>query len=531
MIKAGLPFLPAIAFLTARGDDVNGTKAVILVVDDEAHIRESLDKTLAKEGFLVLQAATGQEALEVLRERSVNMALCDLRMPVMDGMQFLKAARAMRPETEVVMMTGYGTVETAVDAIKHGAYDFIEKPFKRIELVKTVEKALEKQNLLFENKRLREELDGETAGPRSVIGVSRSMLQVIELVNQVADSAATILIEGESGTGKEVIANAVHYRSNRRNRPFIKVSCAALPETLLEAELFGYEKGAFTGAIGRKSGRFELADTGTLFMDEVGEIPPSMQVKLLRVLQEGEFERLGGTKTLRVDVRLVAATNRNLAELVKRGRFREDLYYRLNVITISIPPLRERREDVPLLVDHFIRRYARRNNRAIAGISKDAMDRLMEHSWPGNVRELENTIERAIVLTRDTMIAGDALPPSILSSAAPSSRVIVPIGMKMQDVQRLMINETLRHTGGNRELAAKLLGIASRTIYRKIGPRPADEDDSDDEDEEPEEEPRAVHAAGRDEEGSEGSFLSPDGSDDHDTEAAGTAEDRRASGA
>jgi two-component system response regulator HydG len=454
---------------------VNGSKAVILVVDDEAHIRESLDKTLAKEGFEVVQAATGQEALEILRERSINLALCDLRMPVMDGMQFLRAARAMRPETEVVMMTGYGTVETAVEAIKLGAYDFIEKPFKRIELVKTVEKALEKQSLLFENKRLREELDGETAGPRSVVGVSRSMRQVIELVTQVADSAATILIDGESGTGKEIIANAIHYRSNRRSRNFIKVSCAALPETLLEAELFGYEKGAFTGAVGRKSGRFELADSGTLFMDEVGEIPPSMQVKLLRVLQEGEFERLGGTKTLRVDVRLVAATNRNLADLVKRNKFREDLYYRLNVITIPIPPLRERREDIPLLVDHFIQRYARRNNRSIAGISKEAMDRLMEYSWPGNVRELENTVERAIVLTRDAVIGPDALPPSILSSASPSSRVVIPIGMKMQDVQRRMITETLKHTGGNRELAAKLLGIASRTIYRKIGPRPTDD--------------------------------------------------------
>jgi two-component system, NtrC family, response regulator HydG len=461
---------------------VEGSRPVILVVDDEAHIRESVEKALEKEGYEVMQAATGQEALEVLRQRLVSLALCDLRMPVMDGMQFLKLSRTMRPETEVVMMTGYGTVETAVEAIKLGAYDFIEKPFKRLQLVKTIQKALEKQSLLFENTRLREELDGETAGPRTIIGASPAMRQVIELVNQVADSAATILIDGESGTGKEVFANAIHFRSHRRSRPYIKVSCAALPETLLEAELFGYERGAFTGAVGRKSGRFELADTGTLFMDEVGEIPASMQVKLLRVLQEGEFERLGGTRTQRVDVRLVAATNRNLTDLVKRGRFREDLFYRLNVINIVIPPLRDRREDIPLLVDHFIQRYSRRNHRPIAGITREAMDRLMAYAWPGNVRELENTIERAIVLTRDSTIGVEALPPAIIATPASSSYVMVPIGMKLQDVERKLIDETLKHADGNRELAAKLLGIASRTIYRKLGPRePGAADESADE--------------------------------------------------
>jgi len=457
---------------------VNTLKPIVLVVDDEAHLRESLEKTLAKEGFDVVQAATGQEALEALRERPISIALCDLRMPIMDGIQFLKAARAIRPETEVIMMTGYGTVQMAVEAIKLGAYDFIEKPFKRLELVKSIQKAIERQNLLFENKRLREELEGEAAGPRSVIGTSRAMRQVIELVNQVAESTATILIEGESGTGKEVIANAIHYRSSRRARPFVKVSCAALPETLLEAELFGYEKGAFTGAVNRKTGRFELADTGTLFMDEVGEIPASMQVKLLRVLQEGEFERLGGTKTLQVNVRLVAATNRGLADLVKRGQFREDLYYRLNVITVAIPPLRERPEDIPLLVDHFVRRYAQRNQRNIAGITKETMERLIDYHWPGNVRELENTIERAIVLTRDATIGVDALPPTILTSSRNPTQIVIPIGTKMRDVQRRMITETLKQTNGNRELAAKLLGIASRTIYRKMGPQTGNEQNS-----------------------------------------------------
>jgi two-component system response regulator HydG len=448
---------------------------VVLIVDDEAHIRESLEKTLVKEGWLVVQAASGQEGLDQLRKQPINVAVCDLRMPITDGIQFLKAAQVMSPETAVIVMTGYGTVQTAVEAVKLGAFDFIEKPFKRLELIKSVRMAIERQTLLFENKRLREELENEAAGPRSVIGSSRAMRQVIELVNQVAESTATILIEGESGTGKEVIANAIHFRSARKDRPFVKVSCAALPETLLEAELFGYEKGAFTGAAGRKVGRFELADTGTLFMDEVGEIPPSMQVKLLRVLQEGEFERLGGTKTLRVDVRLVAATNRRLAELVKEGKFREDLYYRLNVITVAIPTLRERPEDIPILADHFIRRYAQRNHRTIAGMTKEAMEQLVTYSWPGNVRELENTIERAIVLSRERMIGVDALPPTVLGSSPASGRVMIPIGTKMRDVQRQMILETLKHTNGNRELAAKLMGIASRTIYRRMGPQTVNE--------------------------------------------------------
>ncbi|HWN82685.1 MAG TPA: sigma-54 dependent transcriptional regulator [Candidatus Udaeobacter sp.] len=448
---------------------------IVLVVDDEAHIRESLEKTLVKEGWSVLQAASGQEGLDQLRQQPINVAVCDLRMPITDGIQFLKAAQVMSPETAVIVMTGYGTVQTAVEAVKLGAFDFIEKPFKRLELIKSVRMAIERQTLMFENKRLREELEGEAAAPRHVIGSSRGMRQVIELVNQVAESTATILIEGESGTGKEVIANAIHYRSARKDRPFVKVSCAALPETLLEAELFGYEKGAFTGAAGRKVGRFELADTGTLFMDEVGEIPPSMQVKLLRVIQEGEFERLGGTKTLRVDVRLVAATNRRLSELVKQGKFREDLYYRLNVITVAIPPLRERPEDIPILADHFIRRYAQRNHRTISGMTKEAMEQLVTYSWPGNVRELENTIERAIVLSRDPMIGVDALPPTVTGSAPTSGRVMIPIGTKMRDVQRRMILETLKHTNGNRELAAKLMGIASRTIYRRMGPQAANE--------------------------------------------------------
>ncbi len=462
------------------GADLNGngrpvvtvSNTRILVVDDEAHVRQSIDKALTKEGYAVQQAANGAEALEFLRAEPVHLAICDLRMPHMDGLEFLQAARAMRPETEVLMITGYGTVENAVRAIKLGAYDFIEKPFKRVHLIKTVEKALEKQSLLYENRRLKEELDGSQQSPRNLVGVSRPMREVIELVNQVADSSATVLITGESGSGKEVIANAVHYRSARSRGALVKVSCAALPETLLEAELFGYEKGAFTGAMGRKSGRFELADRGTLFMDEVGEIPPAMQVKLLRVLQEGEFERLGGTKTLRVDVRLVAATNRNLAELVKEGRFREDLYYRLNVINVQIPPLRERVDDVPLLVEHFVQRFARRNDRSIAGVSREAMERLMCYDWPGNVRELENAIERAIVLTRGKLIDADALPPQVrrISDVA-TSQITIPIGTKMRDVEQQMITETLKHTNGNRELAAKLLGIASRTIYRKLGRR------------------------------------------------------------
>jgi two-component system response regulator HydG len=439
----------------------------VLVVDDDQAVREALSRTLDKLGFDVAVAADGQAGLDRLRQGDVHILLADLRMPKLSGQELLKAAGAIAPDVEVIVITGHGTVEDAVEAMKEGAYDFITKPFKRVQLEKTIRKAAEKQALVLQNRALQQRLD-QLEGAGQIIGSSPPMLRTLELVAQVAPSAATILIQGESGTGKELIANAVHRGSPRRDRPFVKVNCAALPETLLESELFGYERGAFTGAVARKEGRFELADGGTLFMDEIGDLSPATQAKLLRVLQEGEFERLGGTRTLKADVRLVAATNADLAARVREKRFREDLYYRLNVITIQIPPLRERREDIPLLAQHFIRRFAAKNAKPITGLTEEALDILQTHSWPGNVRELENVIERAVVLTRASMISPADLPEALVGSDQAARHLVISIGTPLEEVEDRLIEETLRYTKGDKTLAAKLLGIATRTIYRRV---------------------------------------------------------------
>ncbi len=439
----------------------------VLVVDDEASNRLSMERILRKEGYTVLSAAGGSEALTLLRKENVALLLTDLKMPGMSGIELLKAAKTIVPDVEVIVLTAYGTVEAAVEAMKEGAYDFIAKPLKRIELLKAVKNAMEKQALSSENRRLRERLEVE--GGRGIIGTSPSMRRVMELVSQVAPSSASVLIEGASGTGKELVAQAIHDLSPRRSRRFVKLNLAALPETLVESELFGYEPGAFTGAVGRREGRFELADGGSLFLDEVGEMSPALQVKLLRVLQEGEFERLGGNKTLSVDVRIVAATNKNLQEEVAARRFREDLYYRLNVINIRLPPLRERVEDIPLLVNHFLRIYAHKNERPFKEVSREAMNLLMQYHWPGNVRELENTIERAVVLSRHDDIRPEDLPAALQGGGTAAVRELsFPIGTPIREVELAMIRETLRHTGGDKNLAAHLLGINPRTIYRKL---------------------------------------------------------------
>ncbi|MBI4640210.1 MAG: sigma-54-dependent Fis family transcriptional regulator [Candidatus Tectomicrobia bacterium] len=439
----------------------------ILVVDDKESVRSSLEKILKREGYQVLLAEDGLKALDIVRAEPVNLILTDLMMPGLSGNELLKAAKKAIPEIEVVVITGFGTVETAKEAIKGGAYDFIEKPLQRTTVTKVIQKALENQALILENRDLKERLKG-VYRYEHIIGSSRAMRSMMEMVEQVASSSATILLLGESGTGKGLISQAIHHFSPRRDRPFIKVSCAALPETLLEAELFGYEKGAFTGAIGRKEGRFDLADGGTLFFDEIGEMTLSTQVKLLRVLQEGEFERLGGTKTMKVDIRIVAATNADLAKAVQEKRFREDLYYRLNVITITLPTLRERKEDIPLLVDHFLTIYRKKNNKQIKGISRETLDALIDYSWPGNVRELENTMERAVVLTRDEMITLGDLPQAIRKTSQPNRHLIIPMGTPLAEIERMVIEETLKDVEGDKAAAARKLGIASRTIYRKI---------------------------------------------------------------
>ena len=439
----------------------------VLVADDDQAIREALSRTLEKFGYEVVLAEDGQVGLDRLREGGIHLLLADLQMPRLSGQELLKAAKAIAPDVEVIVITGHGTVEDAVDAMKEGAYDFITKPFKRVQLERTIRRAAEKQALALQNRRLQARLE-ELQEAGRIIGTSSVILETLNLVRQVAPSTATVLIQGESGTGKEVIADAVHQGSPRRDRPFVKVNCAALPESLLESELFGHERGAFTGAVARKEGRFELADGGTLFMDEISEISPATQAKLLRVLQSGEFERVGGTQTLKVDVRLVTATNADLATLVREKRFREDLYYRLNVIAIQLPALRERREDIPLLAHHFLRRYAAKNTKAIGGFTEEAMDLLQTYAWPGNVRELENAIERAVVLTRSDLITPADLPETLVRSDQAARHLVISIGTPLEEVEDRLIEETLRYTRGDKTLAAKLLGIATRTIYRRI---------------------------------------------------------------
>jgi two-component system response regulator HydG len=455
---------------------------IVLVVDDEAAIVESLTKIFRREGMTVLSATDGTAGLDVLRKHRVGVLLTDLMMPNTSGMDLLRAAKTIAPETEVVLMTAYGTVETAVDAMKEGAYDFVTKPLKRAHVVRIVRNALEKQSLLVENRSLKAQLAEKRR--RAIIGTSLAWRRTMDIVMQAAPSEATVLLLGESGTGKELLARALHDNSTRARgasksdgrdpSPFIAVNCAAIPESILEAELFGYEKGAFTGAATARDGRFEAANGGTLFLDEIGEISRHVQVKLLRVLQEGEIERLGGSgKPRRIDVRIVAATNVNLAEEVKAGRFREDLFYRLNVIPVSVPPLRDRRDDISLLAQHFVQVYAEKNGKAISGCSPAALERLTEYGWPGNVRELENAIERAVVLTRagNTVIDEDALPREIRDATpgtASASSLTFPIGMPLAEIEMRVIHETLRHTRGDKRLTAKLLGIATRTIYRRL---------------------------------------------------------------
>jgi len=400
-------------------DCVMGEKKYLLIVDDEPNIRRVLSAVFAKAGYEIFTAENGKKALDVIStEPSLDVMLCDLVMPDLNGVEVLKSAKEINPRLSVVMITAHGTIKTAVDAMKLGAFDYITKPFDMDEIKLIVKNAFERSRLLTENIQLKQELQSRYRFD-GIVGASRKMQEVFKIVERVAGSNATVLIRGESGTGKELIARAIHYNSTRHDKPFIAVSCAALPETLLESELFGYEKGAFTGAVGQKAGRFELAHHGTLFLDEIPDISPAMQVKMLRVLQEREFERVGGTKPVRVDVRLLAATNRDLEQAVANGEFRPDLYYRLQVIQIFLPPLRERKEDIPTLVEHFIEKFNQENGKNVKFASPEAMDLLMKYNWPGNIRELENAIERGVVLADadSDVITPDLLPVSVQAAA------------------------------------------------------------------------------------------------------------------
>jgi len=438
----------------------------VLVVEDDIESRTAMRKILDGVGYKTMEADNGQEALDLLPTEEIDILVTDLRLPIMDGVELLKRSKAADQEIEVILITGHGTVEVAVEAIKEGAYDFITKPIKKAQLLHSVEKAAEKQYLQRENKELRSQLS--QSGVRKLVYASQEMRNIARMVEQIAPSTATVLIMGESGTGKEVIADAIHVASPRRARPLIKVSCAALPETLLEAELFGYEKGAFTGANARKEGRFELANGGTLFLDEIGEISPAVQVKLLRVLQDGKFERLGGTRTIDADVRILGATNKDLHHEVAERQFREDLFYRLNVINIRIPPLRERKDDVQLLAMHFLKLYSEKNQKPIEGFSEDAMLALTSYDWPGNVRELENAIERAGVFTSGKLASLTVLPQSVSAFAEPRHSLTFKIGTPLRELERKAIEITLQHTRGDKNMAARLLGIATRTIYRHL---------------------------------------------------------------
>ena len=441
-------------------------RKTVLVVDDDRVGRESLAEAVAEMGYDALQAPDGATALRILDQDPVDLVLTDLRMPGIDGIELLTRIRRRDSRIFVILITAFATVKTAVEAMRLGAFNYVMKPIDLEQLAAQLETAFQAQNLLLENISLREHIK-RLGGFPEIIGPSSAMKRVFDLIAQVADTQSVILIRGESGTGKELVANAIHRRSRRSRGPFVKVNCAALSESLLESELFGHEEGAFTGAVRERQGRFELADGGTLFLDEVSEMSPPTQAKLLRVLQNYEFERLGGTETLHVDVRVIAATNADLEARVREGRFRQDLYFRLNVVPLLIPPLRVRREDIPLLVHAFIRRFADRNHKEVSGITPDALHRLVTHSWPGNVRELENCIERMVVTSDKRILDVDNLPPEILPLAAPPPAPF-PVGLTMREIEERAIRETLAATHGNRSEAARLLGIALRTLHRKI---------------------------------------------------------------
>ena len=432
----------------------------VLIVDDDPGMRDGMALSLKRSGFICEQARSGEDALRMTRPGAYDAVVTDLRMTGMDGLQLMARLKALDAALPVLLVTAFGSLETAREAMRLGAFDYLTKPFSPDELVAAVRKAVRAED------RLKPEEPGDAP---AILTQDPALAETLAMARRAADSRATILIQAESGTGKELIAKLIHSASPRRKGPFVAINCAAIPETLLESELFGYEKGAFTGAVGAKQGRFEQADGGTLVLDEIGELPLSIQGKLLRAIQERTIDRLGGSRTITVDVRLIALTNRDLALEVKEGRFREDLYYRLNVIAITAPPLRARREDIPLLVDHFLLMYCAKNGKPRMTLARGAMERLLEYAWPGNVRELENVVERAVVLSRADTLGEADLPDAIAQAApAPPKALEFAVGTPLGEIETRVIKETLRHTKGDKSLAAQLLGISTRTIYRKL---------------------------------------------------------------
>ena len=446
-------------------------KNTVLVVDDDQAHRTMLQTLLTGWGYEISEADDGKTAIEMAHEHPFDLILMDIRMLTVSGLEALSEIKAYNPAIPVIIMTAYSSVETAVEALKKGAYDYLTKPLDFDELRLTMERAMDHSHLKEENRLLRETL-GIRFDRLNIIGRSQSMVRLLETVGQVAPSEATVLITGESGTGKDLIAGAVHFNSPRKERPFVKMNCAAVTETLLESELFGHEKGAFTGAHRQKEGRFLQADKGSLFLDEVSEMSLSMQVKLLRVLQDKEITRVGGEEVIKVDVRLIAATNKDLIRAIEAEEFREDLYYRLNVVTIHVPPLRERQEDIPLLAQHFLNQFAQTNKKSIKGITPQAMDRLLKYDWPGNVRELMNAIERAVVLSRSAYLDEQELPPGVATEALEEqvdrSTKAIPADVPLDEVEKDTILKTLKSARGNKSETARRLGITRRTLHKKL---------------------------------------------------------------
>jgi DNA-binding NtrC family response regulator len=440
---------------------------VILIVEDDPTVGESLRLLLKKKGYTIALAPNGKEALHLFRQGNVDLVITDVVMPKMDGIELLETVKSLRPEVEVIVISAQGTIEKAVQAMKLGAFDFIEKPINPRVIFLLVERALEKQTLILQNRDLRSKLEDKFHF-RNIIGRSEKMVKIFELIDHIAPYDSSVLIIGESGTGKELIANAIHYRSPRASMPFIKVSCASLSEGIIESELFGHEKGAFTGAITSRKGRFEMAHQGTLFLDEVEDIPHATQIKLLRVLQEGEFERVGGNKTIKVNIRIIAASNRDLQESVRQGTFREDLYYRLNVVNIKLPALRDRREDIPFLVNFFIEKFNLKYHMKVKGISQRCMNLLRDYQWSGNVRELENMIESTLVINSPDVVDFHHLPQEIREFKEMPEVFSIKIGTPLDEVEREILVQTLKATKGNKRRAAALLGINVRTIHRKM---------------------------------------------------------------
>ncbi len=441
-------------------------KFTLLIIDDEKNIREGLAADFEMDGYNVKLASSGKEGLEYIAKGDIDLVITDLRMNGISGEEVLKRVTAENPGIPVIVLTGHGSIDAAVKAMHDGAYDFLTKPLNLEQLELIVKRALQSRELSLQHQQLLQEVDSNKKAS-DIIGKSAEMQKVMTLIRKVSDTKASVLITGESGVGKEMVANALHTLSSRKDNSFIKVHCAALSETLLESELFGHEKGAFTGAEGLHKGRFELAHGGTIFLDEIGEINQAVQVKLLRVLQERKFERVGGEQTIEVDVRVIAATNKNLAEEVKAGRFREDLYYRLNVINIKVPPLRERKDDIPLLINHFIDVYAKENNKTIKGIDTRARSAIYQYSWPGNIRELQNCVQSSVVMASGDEITLDDLPPSV-SNFSKDDSIAIPVGITLDEAEKIIIQQNLAVNKGNKSKTADVLGIGRKTLHRKL---------------------------------------------------------------